>query len=200
MYLGCDVSYYAHFWGNEEEEKKLKKIFNFKGVIVQPQVEQFKELPCKPDLTRTTKDIFTTLSPLYSLQELHNLIKNSKEEYDFWILTRTDVGVETDLSLIDINLNKEKIYSSYVRGQDWIRKYIDTKFIMCSKKNILNLTNIYSDLEYYICDKKVPLCHHHLFFHSLLKYEDKMEMICFDCNDDYTSGWRWVRNNQLSVE
>lgn len=200
MYLGCDVSYYAHFWGNEEEEENIKKVFEFEDILVQSQIQKFKDFPCEPDLTKITKDVFTTLSPLYSLQQLHNLIKNSKKDYDFWILTRTDIGVESDVSLLDIELDKEKIYSSYVRGYDWMRTHIDTKFIMCNKKNILNLTNIYSDLEHYVCDKKISLCHHRLFFNSLLKYKNKMEMICLDSNDDYTCGWRWVRNNQLSIE
>lgn len=198
LYSGCNISYYGHFWGSESEE--IKKFFNSDNIIVEPQVQQFKDFPCSSDLSRITKDVFTTLSPLYSMQQLHHVIEDSKEEYDFWILTRTDVGVSSDLSLINFELNKQKIYSSYVRGNEWLVNYIDTKFIMCNKENILNLTNIYSELEYYICDKKIPLCHHHLFFHSLLKNNNEMEMIHLNENDDYASGWRWVRNNQLSIE
>jgi len=199
LYKNCEIDYYAHFWGNEEDKNNLSSFFKSNNIIVQSQVNQFKEIPCNPDLSRITKDIFTTISPLYSIQQLHNLIKNVDKDYDFWILTRTDIGVESDFSLTDIGLDKNITYSSYVRGNEWLVKYIDTKFIMCDKKNILNLTNIYNDLEGYICDQKVPLCHHHLYFKSLLKYKNKMEMIVADGNDDYSGGWRWIRNNEFSV-
>ena len=38
---------------------------------------------------------------------------------------------------------------------------------MCDKKSILDLTNIYENLNYYICEKNIPLCHHQLFFNSI---------------------------------
>lgn len=199
FYNGCLVDYYAHFWGNKDDQNKLSDFFKSKNIVTQPQVNEFKKLPCEPNLSRITKDVFTTISPIYSIYQLHDIIKNIDKEYDFWILTRTDVGIESDFSLTDIEYDKNKIYSSYVRGNEWLIKYIDTKFIMCDKKNILNLTNIYKDLEYYVCDKKIPLCHHHLFFNSLLKYGNDMEMIITDSNDNYCGGWRWIRNNKMSL-
>lgn len=199
LYKNCEIDYYAHFWGDEDDKSNLSQFFNSKNIIIQPQVSKFKKILCEPNLSRISKDIFTTISPLYSIQQLHNIIKNIDKEYDFWILTRTDVGVESDFSLNNIEYNKNKIYSSYVGGCEWLVKYIDTKFIMCDKKNMLNLTNIYNNLDHYICDKKIPLCHHHLFFNSLLEYGSDMEMIMANPNDDYAGGWRWIRNNEMKI-
>ena len=173
LYKNCEIDYYAHFWGDEDDKSNLSQFFNSKNIIIQPQVSKFKKILCEPNLSRISKDIFTTISPLYSIQQLHNIIKNIDKEYD--------------------------IYSSYVRGCEWLVKYIDTKFIMCDKKNMLNLTNIYNNLDHYICDKKIPLCHHHLFFNSLLEYGSDMEMIMANPNDDYTGGWRWIRNNEMKI-
>jgi hypothetical protein len=92
---------------------------------------------------------------------------------------------------------KTKIYSSYVRGNEWLNTQIDTKFIMCDKKNILNLTNIYENLDHYICNKDIPLSIIVYFFNSLLEYGSDMEMIMANPNDDYTGGWRWIRNNEM---
>ena len=199
LYEGCDLEYYANFWGDGKELDQITSLFNFKKIEMQPQVEKFKEISCNPNLSKTSKDLFTTISPLYSIQKLHNLIKESDEDYDFWILTRTDIGVDSDFYLNSLEYDKTKIYSSYVRGNEWLNTQIDTKFIMCDKKNILNLTNIYENLDHYICNKDIPLCHHRLFFNSLLEYGSDMEMIMANPNDDYTGGWRWIRNNVMKI-
>jgi hypothetical protein len=205
LYKNCNIDYYMHSWGNENDYTDLSSFFDTKNIIVENQVNKFKRINCDFDMSRTTKELFITLSPLYSMQKLHGLIEESKEEYDFWILTRTDIGTDGTFSLLDMNFDKNITYSSYVTGNEWLTKYIDTKFIMCSKENILNLTNIYSDIEEYICNKKIPMCHHHLFFNSLLKSGDKMEMIIGNPNDsffgyqNYCGGWRWIRNNELSI-
>jgi len=62
------------------------------------------------------------------------------------------------------------------------------------------LTNIYENLNYYICEKNIPLCHHHLFFNSLKDKASKMEAIVADPDDDYTGGWRWIRSGEPSKE
>ena len=98
-----------------------------------------------------------------------------------------------------MELDKDKIYTTYVRGNEWMVKYMSVNFIMCDKKSILDLTNIYENLNYYICEKNVPLCHHHLFFNSI-KDNAKMEAIVADPGDDYTGGWRFIRNGKLSKE
>ena len=60
------------------------------------------------------------MSPLYSMQILHEIIKNTEEEYDFWVLTRTDVGIHCDFSLIDLNLIKIKfIQHTFVDLSGW---------------------------------------------------------------------------------
>jgi len=199
LYKGCSLDYYGHFWGDDEDKNKLESFYNPKKFIIEKQVEKFKDLKCEPDLSRITKNVFVTISPLYSMQKLHEVIKNTEEEYDFWVLTRTDVGIDCDFSLIDLELDKDKIYTTYVRGNEWMVKYMSVNFIMCDKKSILDLTNIYENLNYYICEKNVPLCHHHLFFNSI-KDNAKMEAIVADPGDDYTGGWRFIRNGKLSKE
>ena len=194
LYYNCSIDYYGHFWGNYEIENEVSNFFKPEKFIFEKQVKEFKNLNCELNLSRITKSVFDTISPLYSMQKLHNIIKDCNKEYDFWILTRTDIGVDGDFSLKNINYDKDKIYSTYNFGDEWLNKYIDAKFTMCNKESILHLTNIYDDLEEYVCDKKIPLCHHHLFFHSLLKSNKKMEMIIANPGDRCTGGWKIIRS------
>jgi hypothetical protein len=70
LYEGCDLEYYANFWGDGKELDQITSLFNFKKIEMQPQVEKFKEISCNPNLSKTSKDLFTTISPLYSIQKI----------------------------------------------------------------------------------------------------------------------------------
>lgn len=196
LYNGCEIDYYCHFWGNDEIKNKIETIFNPKKIIVEPQADIPTEFSYKIDTSKITKSVFITLSPLYSMNRLHNIIENIEDNYDHWILTRTDI-VGKGMSLKDLSLKKDEIYTSYVPGNEWLTTHIDNKFICGTKEDILNVTKIYSNLDTYLDKEKMPLCQHRLVFRSLKNRKENMNMIVLDPNDVH-GGWFFVRNNSLS--
>lgn len=196
LYEGCEVDYYCHFWGDDEIKKEIEKIFNPQKIIVEPQVDIPTEFSYEIDTSKITKSVFITLSPLYSMNRLHSIIENVVDEYDHWILTRTDI-VGRGMALKDLSLKPDEIYTSYVPGQEWLTTHIDNKFICGTKEDILNVTRIYSDLDSYLDKEKMPLCQHRLVFRSLKHRKENMNMIILDPNDVH-GGWFFVRNTSLS--
>lgn len=196
LYDDCEIDYYCHFWGDNEIKNKIEKIFNPKKIIVEPQVDIPTEFSYEINTSKITKSVFITLSPLYSMNKLHSIIENTIDDYDHWILTRTDI-VGKGTALKDFNLKTDEIYTSYVPGQEWLTTHIDNKFICGTKEDILNVTKIYSDLDLYLDKEKMPLCQHRLVFRSLKHRKENMNMIVLDPNDVH-GGWFFVRNGNLS--
>ena len=196
LYKDCDVDYYAHFWGDVEIEKDIKTIFNPKRIIVEPQADIPIEFSYKIDTSKITKSVFITLSPLYSMNRLHSLIETVDDDYDYWILTRTDI-VGKGMTLKELPLNKNELYTSYVPGDEWLTTHIDNRFICGSKQDILDVTKIYSNLDLYLNEEKMPLCQHRLVFRSIRHRQENMNMLVLDSKDQYGS-WFFVRNKVLS--
>ena len=198
FYDGCDVDYYAHFWKDSEiDENKLLSEFNFKDVTLEEQKKNFVELPESTNLSKITKSIFETLSPLYSLKRLGEIIKKINIEYDFVILTRTDVGCICDESIKDYEIDKDELYFSYVKGDEWLNTHLDAKWFCGSADKILKLCETYDNLTNYLQNDKIPLCHHRLFFHSLREYREKMNMVCVNSTST-NGGWVFLRNKTIS--
>lgn len=196
LYDGCEVDYYCHFWGDDKIKNEIEKTFNPQKIIVEPQVDIPTEFSYEIDTSKITKSVFITLSPLYSMNKLHNIIENVKDDYDHWILTRTDI-VGKGMALKDLLLKNDEIYTSYVPGQEWLTTHIDNKFICGTKEDILNVTKIYFDIDSYLDKEKMPLCQHRLVFRSLKHRKENMNMIVLDPNDVH-GGWFFVRNGNLS--
>jgi hypothetical protein len=195
LYQNCNIDYYIHTWGDAETKNALEKFYKPKSIIVEPQKEHFKTFDCEIDISKINKSIFVTLSPLYSMQRLHSFIRCSPE-YDFWVVTRTDIGTTGTFSLSELDLHEDWVYSSYVPGKEWLTTHIDLKFVMGNQQSMMEYTNIYNNLDKYLCEEKLPLCHHRLCFRALKHKKNKMEMIG-DKNQSF-GGWRFIRSNKLS--
>ncbi len=194
FYEGLDIDYYAHFWESEYSEE-VKSLYNFKNIIVEEQKNFFNEFDFDVDMSKTERDIHTSVSPLYSLMKVGKLIK---EDYDYVIVTRTDIAC---LSLKLKNFLKGNFfYTSYVPGAEWIidgnDDHIDFRFFCSSKQNILYLTTLYDNLKEYLNIDKIPLCHHRLLSHHLKKQINNFFMIFSET--DHRGGWWMIRNNNLS--
>jgi hypothetical protein len=196
FYGGLEIDYYAHFWNNECAEE-VKKLYNFKKIIIEDKINFSDKFDFEVDLSKTTRNINDSVSPIYSLMQLGKLIDG---EYDYVAITRTDVvqlGNELKSDLSDNSI----LYSSFVDGDTWVINgkddHIDFKFICSSKENILYATNLYKNLEIYLKDDRIPLCHHRLLSHHLKKKIQKFQMI--PSNGENNGGWYFIRNNNLSV-
>lgn len=189
FYNGLEIDYYAHFWDNGEIEDVLS-VYNFKNFIVEEQKDFSCHFDFEVDLSKTTKDIHTSTSPLYSLMKVGEIING---DYDFVILTRTDiVCLETELK--NFLQDNNTLYSSFVFGEEWIINdnddHIDFKLICSSKENILYTTKLYNNLQNYLNDDKITFCHHRLLAYHLKKKVKNFSMI--------PGKWYFVRNNSLS--
>ena len=198
FYDGCDVDFYAHFWEDPDLDKdELLSEFNFKEVIIEKQKEDFCDIPEQTDLSKITKSVFQTISPLYSLKKVGEFIKKFDDEYDFVIVTRTDAGCICDESIKEYEMDKDELYFSYVKGNEWLNTHLDAKWFCASADKILKICEIYDNLTNYLQSDKIPLCHHRLFFHSLREYREKMNMVCVNPSAS-NGGWVFLRNKTTS--
>tara|TARA_R100001509_G_scaffold163851_1_gene139481 strand:+ start:833 stop:1504 length:672 start_codon:yes stop_codon:yes gene_type:complete len=198
FYDGCDVDFYAHFWEDPDLNKdELLSEFNFKEVIIEKQKEDFCDIPEQTDLSKITKSVFQTISPLYSLKKVGEIIKKFDDEYDFVIVTRTDTGCICDESIKEYEMDKDELYFSYVKGNEWLNTHLDAKWFCASADKILKICEIYDNLTNYLQSDKIPLCHHRLFFHSLREYREKMNMVCVNPSAS-NGGWVFLRNKTTS--
>ena len=177
---------------------ELKSEFNFKNCIIEPQKTDFIELPMSTDYSKITKGTFATLSPLYSLKRLGEIISNFKKKYDFIIVTRTDTGCSDKTKFLELELSKEKFYSSYVGGREWLVTHIDARWFCGNQEKITQLCSTYDRLTEYIVDDKIPLCHHRMFLHSMKKYKKDIEMVIVDPSSGH-GGWFYLRNGKISL-
>jgi hypothetical protein len=189
FYDGLQIDYYAHFWNNEHTEK-IQSLYKFKKILIEHQIDFSNKFDFEIDLSKTTRDIHTSISPLYSLMRVGELIT---EDYDFVVLTRTDV-VCLESELKKFLQDKFTLYSSYVPGNEWIidnnDDHIDFKFICSSKENILYTTKLYNNLYEYLKNDKISFCHHRLLAHHLKKKIKNFSMII--------GKWYFLRDNNLS--
>jgi len=198
FYDGCDVDFYAHFWEDESlDEDSLLDEFNFKKILFEKQKTDFIELPKETDLTKISKTVTQTLSPLYSIKKVGSILEDVEEEYDFIILTRTDVGCTDNEKFSEFDLEKDNFYTSFVDGYEWLNTHLDVRWLCGSKEKIIRLCSVYDNLTEYIINDKISLCHHRLFFHALKEYRDRMEMVNVDPSYRH-GGWFFIRNKSIS--
>jgi hypothetical protein len=203
MYNDCEVDFYCHFWyesldkRNIEEEQYIKKVLNSNNIFFEEQ-KIFKEVFDFPCDTTKTRNIQSTISPMYSMKKAGELLKEkvikTNIKYDYVVCTRTD-AVCLNIELNDYIKDENIIYSSYVNGKEWIIEengnLLDTKLIASSYNNILYFLNIYDYYEKYMKDDKIPLCHHHLFCHHFKKINCNFKLLI-------SNQWYFYRKNGLS--
>jgi len=172
FYDGCEVDFYGHFWESGDfVEEELKSEFDFKTCIIEPQKIDFLKLPASTDYSKISKGVFETLSPLYSLKRVGQIISNFEKKYDFIVVTRTDVGCNDNTKFLEFGLDKEKI---------------------------IKLCSTYDNLTRFIVDDKISLCHHRMFFHSMKEYKENIEMLNVDPSCIH-GGWFFNRNEKISL-
>jgi hypothetical protein len=195
FYDGLEIDYYAHFWESEDTED-IQSLYDFKNLLVEKHKDFSDEFDFEVDLSKTTRNIHNSVSPLYSLMQVGKMIKG---DYDYIVITRTDVAC-LSLELKDFLKDNEILYTSYVPGNNWIidgnDDHVDFRFFCSSKSNILYLTSLYENLKKYLKDDKIPLCHHRLLAHHLKKEIKNFSMIFTE--SERTGGWWMIRNNNLS--
>jgi hypothetical protein len=178
----------------------IKNLFEPKEFVLERQKKFKNSFDFECDLSAVKKDfvdqgiaISVTLSPLYSIMRVGELLENFNSDYDLVILTRVDV-----LSLDKLKNYKfdslSDIYSSHCHGDIWKLnengEAIDTKMILSDEKNIIYFTKIFNKTEEYLKNDNIRLCHHRLFAHHLRKLNKKFHMIF-----DSSNNWYYIREN-----
>jgi hypothetical protein len=125
------------------------------------------------------------------------MIEKFDDQYDFVIITRTDVGCICDESISEYDLDKNELYFSYVRGNEWLNTHLDARWFCGSADKMLKICQIYDNLTNHLVNDKISLCHHRLFFHSLREYREQMNMVCVNSTATH-GGWYYLRNGTIS--
>jgi len=199
---GFELDFYIHSWGDDDTYKLMKNLYNPICLKVDPPKTNFDHMnEYIIDQNLNSKGIISTISPLYSIYKSGKLLENYNIDYDYVILTRTDIGIP-DGKLNKLSIENNCIYSSYVRGDKWIIKenndnHIDTKFLIAQKNNILHLTKLYENLYNYNLVHKIPMCHHRLFYHHLNKLNIQFKMLYLS-DKNINGGWYYIRDGNLS--
>ncbi len=205
LYDFCEdinLEFYIHSWGDSIVLNELNSIYNPISIKVEtPKInfDNINKYIINENLNK--KGIISTVSPLYSINEVGKLLEKSNTIYDYVILTRTDIGIPNG-KLNNFNLEKNIIYSSYVNGSGWVigpnkENYIDTKFILSDKKTILFLSKLYENLYQYNINENIPMCHHRLFYYHLSKLNMNFNMLYLN-NSNINGGWYFIRDGNLS--
>lgn len=205
FYEGFDIDYYIHAWGDSNTEAEMNKLFNPASIKVEQVKDWTNYLKIVPDMSKTTKDVSHTISPLFSIKCVGKLLEASSENYDYAILTRTDIANIARKPLLE-KIKPDTIYTSYVNGDMWnLRRddpsydnIVDAKLLCMGKDTMLYFTSLFDKLEAYLSEDKKPLCHHRLFYHHIRNINQPIKMVNMDEND-LVGGWRMIRNNTLSL-
>ena len=205
---GIEHDFYIHAWCDKNiteddygtTKNQINDFFKPKSFVLEKQIDFRNSFDFECDLSALKREfveagiaISATLSPLYSILKVSELLDEKKENYDIVILTRTDVFSAKQLKDYHFD-NFDDIYSSFCHGEMWNLNgngdAIDTKMIMSSQKNMTRFLKIYNFVETYLRDEKIRLCHHRLFAHHLKKLNQKFQMIFGG-----TSNWFYIRSN-----
>lgn len=205
FYEGCEVDYFIHAWGDTETEESLRKLFSPRKIIVEPQRDWSSYLEVVPDMSKTTRGISHSISPLFSIKKVGELLETDLQKYDFAALTRMDIANVAEVPLIT-KIQPNIVYTSYVNGEMWkLRRddpnhdnHIDIKFICGSRNSIIYATKLFDMLNTYLGEHNKPLCHHRLFYHHLKNISEPIQMLNMD-ESDISGGWRMIRNNTISL-
>jgi len=202
FYSDLSVDFYIHSWGDEKVSNELNTFFNPRKIIVEPQKTDFENLnEYTIDPAFNSKDLISTISPLYSIYKVGELLENDTEEYEYVVFTRTDIAMIGNTLKNYLNSN-QVIYSSYVNGTIWEIKpnndnHVDIKMICSNKNAMVYFSKLYKNLYKYHKEDKVMLCHHRMIYHHLKKLNLPFKMI--KLNDSMNNGgWFFIRGENLS--
>lgn len=208
---GVDVDYYFHLWKDQNTLQKINKLYKPKEIIVENQIDNLEsQFNIKFDLSYTTRDVQTTLSPLLSMNKVGKLLSQSEQKYDLVVLTRTDIAPEGSSfrELFAKGIDESAVYINSTKGKFWKltkskkynknRKGVDLKFIASTKQTIIEITKIYENLESLISKNRVHFCHHRLFYFTLSKNVKKFKYLQLHQND-YSFGWHIIRENDSGI-
>lgn len=212
FYKDLDIDYYIHSWSTEQSINEtlinLNNTFNPKKIVVESYKDFSNHFEGKTFINKSPS-ISNSVSWLRSVYEVGKLLESSNIEYDYVVISRTDI-VAIGKSLID-NLEskpKNKFYTSYVNGNDWVLdvtddkkdNIIDAKFLCSNKENMIYLSKLYENLYIYILENNIPLCHHRLFYHHLRGLIEKYGHELLRCDDNHINGgWYFIRNNMIQT-
>ena len=212
FYKGCDVDYYIHSWATtesiEEIYRELNEFFTPKKLSVQPYIN-FDTFFQTNEIQNQSPNLSNAVSFLRSNFEVGKLLEDENTtDYDYVIFSRTDVVADGCLlSVMNEKCNRQKIYTSYVNGDEWIvdanndhkDNHLDTKFLCSSKENMVYFSKLYESLFEYVVNENRSLCHHRLYFHHMKQLIKKHGHELVAPNKEHIiGGWSYIRNGELS--
>lgn len=171
----------------KDTDKKMVEIFNPVKYIFEPQIDfgtrEFKN-------KKTKSPSWTVLSNWYSRKKSIELLKNSGQEYDFVIWSRSDFAILNSFDPFEEIENCDDYSVAYVDGNEWNNTHINTALLISSQENMFYFSNLYDEYEKYL-DNGIAFCDHRLTYAHLSKINKKFKQIL-------KNNWMWIRNGKLS--
>ena len=141
---------------------------------------------------------------LYSRSKLGNLIQKHTEEsrniYDFYIWTRTDICPIVDIAKELEDKDHNVFFSAYVEGKEWNKTHINNMLTCSSLKNILHYLDLYNHYQR-LYASGIDHCDHRLTMAHMKKLNIDFQSIlgsgCFP-GDQTCRQWRVMRDHGLS--
>ena len=211
FYRGCEIDYYIHSWATpesiDETYKELNDFFLPKKLSVQPYIN-FDTFFSINEIRNLSPNLSNAVSFLRSNFQVGKLLEDENTtEYDYVIFSRTDIAADGCLlNVLDEKGNRQKIYTSYVNGDDWIvdannnkkDNCLDTKFVCSTKENMLHFSKLYENLFEYVIKENRPLCHHRLYYYHMKQIiKEHGHELLIPNKEHIIGGWYWIRKGEF---
>ena len=201
FYKGIDVDFFIHAWGDNVTYDNLTSFYSPKKLLVEEQKDFSNFLDFEPDMSQNTKGIINTISPLYSILKVGELLESDNDEYDFVAFTRTDI-IAIGKPLIEL-IQKDILYTSYTHGPVWemdkdtFLNAVDAKYFCSNKTAMVYFSKLYNNFVDYIKKDNILLCHHRLMYHHLKQLKMMFKTIKPNA-DTHNGGWFFIRDNGIT--
>lgn len=190
---GIDYDLYMHSWcKNDTSDQYYQTLFNSINNIYKPkkfildrQIDFRRDFDFPVDLSEIKHQndigamISDTISTIYSIKKVGEILEEVGNSYDLVIFSRTDCFCSE--KLINYNFKDfDTIYSSFCTGDIWdLNKNgiaIDAKLIMSNYENMIFFSKLYNKIDDYL-KLGVKLGHHTMFVYHFKKISNKFKMV-----------------------
>ena len=201
---GARVDRICHFWSDHREEQdEILDIYR----PIKCKFEEPRTFTDDVDLAnnhnraaQTTNDPSNFISMLYSRCEVGKLLAEVKEEYDWYIWTRTDICPVGSIAREIENKDSNNFYSSYVEGDEWNNTHMNTMLVCSNRQNIMHYLNNYNNYKK-VFKSGIDYCDHRITMAHMKELDIKFESILGSggvAGDPTHREWAIMRGTGLS--
>lgn len=173
----CEIDFYMHLWGDEKEEEKYKKNFNFERIVVESNFKYHNIINNVSKIHGAYKnnEPYKQVSQALSISKVCDYI-TSPNNYDYCILTRPDLPYNKKINQLILNDNTIYVckHGNYIKNGEY--------FYLFTPNNLSIFKNIFDFLK----NEKLRPEIHSWFYTYLNNYCKKnIELLDFEVGVDF---------------